>query len=56
MQVAPAATLVPHVFPNTNEDALVPVTAMLVTEIAAALELVSVTDWDALAAPTVTEP
>lgn len=55
MQFAPAARLVPHVFANTNELALVPVTAMLVMVNAALPELVTVTDCDPLDAPTVVE-
>jgi hypothetical protein len=55
-QFAPAATLVPQPFANTNDDAPVPVTAMLVMDRAVVPLLVSVTDCDALLAPTLTEP
>jgi len=55
VQFAPAARLVPHEFAKTNEDALVPVTAMLVIDKAAAPVLVIVTVCEPLDAPTVTE-
>ena len=56
VQLAPPATLVPQPFANTNEDASVPVTSMLVTVRGAVPVLVSVTDCDALVAPTFTVP
>jgi hypothetical protein len=48
VQLAPPATLVPQLFANTNEEASVPVTAMLVMVKVAVPVLVSVTDCDAL--------
>ena len=48
VQLAPPATLVPQLFANTNEEASVPVTAMLVMSKGAVPVLVSVTDCDAL--------
>lgn len=56
MQFAPTARLVPQLLAKPNEGALVPVTAMLVIDKAAAPVLVIVTDCDALAVPTLTEP
>jgi hypothetical protein len=56
VQLAPAARLVPHEFANPNEDAFVPVTAMLVIESAAVPELVMVTVCELLVEPTFTEP
>jgi len=56
VQLAPTATLVPQLLAKTNDDALAPVTAMLVTDNAAVPELVSVTDWEPLDEPTFTEP
>jgi len=56
VQFAPAATLVPQLFANPNEEAFVPVTAMLVTVRVPVPVLVSVTDCDALVAPGWTEP
>ena len=56
VQLTPTARLVPQVFANTNEEALVPVTAMLPMDNAAVPVLVIVTDCDPLAAPTLTEP
>jgi len=53
VQLAPAARLVPQLFANTNEEAFVPVTAMLVMVSVAVPVLVMVTDWDALDVPTV---
>jgi hypothetical protein len=55
-QFAPAATLVPQLFANPNEEASAPVTAMLVIARGAVPVLVSVTDCDALVAPNLTEP
>jgi len=52
-QLAPTARLVPQLLAKTNEDALVPVTAMLVIVNAAAPVLVIVTDCDVLEVPTV---
>jgi len=48
VQLAPTATLVPQLLANTNEDAFVPVTAMLLTVNVAVPVLVRVTDCDAL--------
>jgi hypothetical protein len=56
LQFAPAARLVPQLFRNANADAFVPVTAMLLILTAPAPVLVSVTDCDALVAPTGTLP
>ena len=56
MQFAPAARLVPQLLANTKEEALLPVTAMLVIVSAAVPVLVTVTDWEALACPTTTLP
>ena len=56
VQFAPAATLVPQLFANPNEEASAPVTAMLEMASAASPVLVSVTVCDALAAPTVSLP
>ena len=53
VQVAPTATLVPQVVANTNDEALVPVTTMLLMDRAALPTLVRVTVFDALAVPTV---
>ena len=55
-QFAPTATLAPHVFANTNEDALAPVTPMLVIDSAVVPVFVSVTYCDPLISFTVTEP
>jgi hypothetical protein len=52
VQFAPAATLDPHVFAKRNDDALVPVTAMLEIDSGAVPVLVNVTDCDALVVPT----
>lgn len=51
-QLAPDARLAPHELPNTNEEAFVPVTAILVIVSAELPVLVIVTDCDALADPT----
>ena len=51
-QFAPAARLVPQLFANTNEEASVPVTAMLVMPSVALPVLVKVTYSDALVVPT----
>ena len=56
LQLAPTARLVPQLLAKTNEDALAPVTAMLVMVSAAVPLLVTVTDWEALIAPTFTDP
>jgi hypothetical protein len=48
VQLAPAATLVPQLLANRNEEASVPVNAMLVMVKGAVPVLVSVTDCDAL--------
>ena len=56
MQFAPAAKLVPQLLANTNDEAFAPVTAMLVIVSVALPVLVNVTDFDALAVPTVTSP
>jgi len=52
VQFAPAATLVPQPFANTNDEAFVPVTAMLAMFRIPVPVLVSVTDCDALVDPT----
>jgi hypothetical protein len=51
-QFAPAASVVPQLFDDPNEDAFVPVTAMLVIDIAAPPVLVKVTCCEALVDPT----
>ena len=56
VQLAPPATLVPQLFANTNEDASVPVTSMLVMVRGAVPVLVSVTDCDALVDPSFSLP
>ena len=56
VQLALAGRLVPHVLPNTNEEAFAPVTAMLLIDNAAIPLLVSVTDCDPLDVPSFTEP
>ena len=56
VQFAPAARLVPQLFANTNEEALVPVTAMLEIERVALPEFTKVTNFDAVAVPTGDEP
>jgi len=56
VQFAPAATLVPQLFANTNEEASVPVTAMLVMARGPVPVLVSITDCDGLVTPGWTEP
>jgi len=56
VQFAPVVRLVPHVLPNTNEDALLPLTAILVIDNAALSVLVNVTDCVALDAPTPSLP
>ena len=53
VQLAPAARLVPQLLANSNEEAFVPVTAMLVMERAVVPVLVMVTDCELLAEPTV---
>jgi len=53
VQFAPAARLVPQEFAKTNEDASVPVTAMLVIVSVDPPVLVIVTDCDALVVSTV---
>lgn len=55
-QFAPTAKLVPHEFAKTNEEALVPVTAMLEIATAALPVFVITTVCDALVAPTFSEP
>jgi len=55
-QLAPAARLVPQLLANTNEEALAPVSAMLVIDRAALPVLVMVTDCELLVEPTATEP
>jgi hypothetical protein len=52
VQFAPTARLVPQLLAKTNEDALTPVTAMLVKDKAAVPVLVMVTDCELLAEPT----
>ena len=56
VQFAPADRLVPQLFANTNEEAFVPVTAMLAMDRVPVPVLVSVTDCDALLVPNWTEP
>ena len=56
VQFAPAARLLPQLFANTNEVAFVPVTAMLPFVKAAVPVFVMVTDCDAVADPTASEP
>jgi hypothetical protein len=56
VQLAPAARLVPQLFPNANADAPVPVTAMLLTSRVALPVLVNVTLCDALVDPACTLP
>ena len=56
VQLARTATLAPQLFPNTNDDALAPVTAMLAIDSLAFPLFVNVTNCDPLAAPTATEP
>jgi hypothetical protein len=56
LQFAPAARLVPQLFAKTNDEALAPVTAMLVIDKADPPVLVRVTDCELPEAPTVTEP
>ena len=53
LQFAPTARLVPQLLANTNEEALAPVTAMLVIETVAVPVLVIVTYCDSLDMPTV---
>ena len=55
VQAAPTARLEPQVLANTNDEAFVPVTAMLMIDSADALVLVIVTDCDALVVPTCRE-
>ena len=52
VQLSPTARLAPQVLAKTNEDAFVPVTAMLVIVNAAVPVLVMVTDCEALEDPT----
>lgn len=52
VQLAPTATLDPQVLANANDEALVPVTAMLMIVNGAVPVLVRVTDFDALSVPT----
>ena len=54
--IRPAARLVPQLLANTNEDAFVPVTAILAIDSVALPVLVNVTDFEALAVPTVSSP
>ena len=56
LQFAPAARLVPQLLANTNEEAFVPVRAMLVMDKVALPVLVKVTACDAVAVPTAEEP
>jgi hypothetical protein len=55
-QFAPAARLVPQLFPKTKEDAFVPVTVMLLKVSVALPVFVNVTDCEALDEPTVSVP
>ena len=52
LQLAPAARLDPQLFPNTNEEAFVPVTAMLEMVKVVLPVFVMVTVFEALAVPT----
>jgi hypothetical protein len=52
VQLAPIARLDPQLFANTNEEAFVPVTAMLVMASTELPVLVSVTLCEALVVPT----
>ena len=52
MQLAPTARLVPQLLANTNEEASVPVNAMLAIDTAAVPVFVIVTDCDPLDDPT----
>jgi hypothetical protein len=52
VQLAPDATEVPQLFPNTKEEAFVPVTAMLVIVRVTPPVLVNVTDCEELDVPT----
>ena len=56
MQFAPAAKLVPQLLANTNEEAFVPVRAMLKIVKVAPPVLVKVTACDAVELPTGSEP
>ena len=56
LQFAPTARLVPQLLPNANEDALAPVTAMLVIDNTAVPVFVTTTVCDAVVVPTVAEP
>ena len=56
VQFAPIARLDPQVLANTNEDASVPVTAMLVIDKTEIPVFVSVTAWDWLGVFATTEP
>jgi len=56
LQFAPAARLVPQLLAKSNDEASAPVTVMLVMVSAAVPLLVTVTDWEALIAPTFTDP
>jgi len=55
-QLAPTARLVPQLFANTNDDASVPVRAMLVSDSADVPLFVTVTDCEPVASPKVTDP
>jgi hypothetical protein len=52
VQLAPAVRFVPQLLAKTNEEAPVPVTAMLLINSVAAPEFVIVTDCDALVVPS----
>ena len=56
VQFAPAARLVPQLFANANEEAFVPVTAMLEMVKTPVPVLVKVTVCEALLEPSFTEP
>lgn len=56
VQLPPAATLLPHVLPKTNDDAFAPVNAMLPIPSVEVPVLVSVTLFEALDEPTVWLP
>jgi len=54
--LAPAARVVPQLFAKTNDEAFVPVTAILVIDIGDPPVLVNVTDCDALVVSTTWSP
>jgi len=56
VQLAAGARLTPHVFPNANEEAFVPVTAMLLMPSVQEPVLVRVTLCELVATPTISPP